>query len=82
MLFRVCVCEVYLFIFGCAESSLPCELFSSCGKQGYSLVSVHGLLIAVSCVFVERGLWSTWASFSSCSAELGSCGRQALEHAD
>ena len=27
----------YLFIFGCAGSSLLCRLFSSCGEWGYSL---------------------------------------------
>ena len=25
---------IYLFMFGCAESSLLCGIFSSCGKQG------------------------------------------------
>ena len=35
-----------LFIFGCAGSSVLLWLFSSCGKQGYFLVAVLGLLTA------------------------------------
>ena len=34
------------FTFGCAGSSLLRGLISSCGKWGYSLVVVRGLLIA------------------------------------
>ena len=34
---------VYLFIFGCAGSSLLCGLFPSCGKQGLLLVAVPRL---------------------------------------
>ena len=33
--------------FGCAGSLLPCGLFSSCAGEVYSLLVVHGLLIAV-----------------------------------
>ena len=36
-----------LFIFGCAGSSLLRRLFSSCGQQGYSLVVVCRLPLAV-----------------------------------
>ena len=28
------ILKITLFIFGCDGSSLPCGLFSSCGKQG------------------------------------------------
>ena len=28
---------IYVFIFGCAGSSLLCELFSSCGERGAAL---------------------------------------------
>ena len=28
---------IYLFIFGCAGSSLPCKLFSRCGERGATL---------------------------------------------
>ena len=48
---------VYLFDFGCAESSLLCKLFSSCGNWGdYSLVVVHRLLTSVGSLFLEHGL--------------------------
>ena len=45
-----------LFIFGCAGSSLLHGVFSSCGGQGYSLVVMHRLLIAVGSLVVEHGL--------------------------
>ena len=45
----------YLFIFGCARSSLLQGLFSSPGEQGLLLVAEHGLLIAVALV-TEHGL--------------------------
>ena len=39
--------------------SLCCctQAFSTCGKQGLLLVSVHELLIAVASLVGERGLW-------------------------
>ena len=46
---------IYLFISGCAGSSLPHRLFSSCGEQGCSLVSVHEPLIEVASLAVEHG---------------------------
>ena len=44
---------IYVFIFGCAGSSLLHGLFSSCATRWYSLVSVHKLLIAVASLVVE-----------------------------
>ena len=50
----------FLFLFGCAWPLLLHRLFSGCGE--------HGLLIAVTPLVAERGLWahglsswSTWA---------------------
>ena len=51
----------YLFIFGCTGSSLLHELFSSCGKWGYSLVGVCGLLVVVISLVVEHRLQGVWA---------------------
>ena len=45
----------FLFIFGCAGSSLLQELFSSSGERGYSLVLGTGLLTAVASL-VDHGL--------------------------
>ena len=64
--------KLYLFIFGCARSSLPLRLFSSC-----SLVAVCGLLI---CSGFSCGAWALeWVGFSSCGSwapehKLNSCG--------
>ena len=44
---------------GCAGSWLLCG-FSVVAVNGYSLVSVCGLLISVTSVVIEHGLWSTW----------------------
>ena len=41
-----------LFTFGCAGSSLLHGLFSSCGKQSYSLVAIHRFLVAVASLIV------------------------------
>jgi len=41
-------------MFGCAVSSLPCGLFSSCGEEGL-LSSLRGLLIAVVSLVAEHG---------------------------
>ena len=46
---------VSCFFFGCAESSLLCR-FSLVESWGYSLVAVHGLLIAVASLVAEHGL--------------------------
>ena len=35
--------------------------FSSCGKRGYSLVSMHRLLTLGASLVVEHGLYSVWA---------------------
>jgi len=35
--------QFYLFIFGCAGSSLLCELFCSCGEQGLLFIAVSGI---------------------------------------
>ena len=45
-----------LFIFGCAESSLLCGLFSPFGKRGLHLVVVRRLLIVVTSLISEHGL--------------------------
>ena len=42
---------MYVYI-GCA--GLLRGLFSSCGERGYSLVSIHGLLIVVASFAVEH----------------------------
>ena len=47
--------NILIYLFGCAASSLlHRQIFSSCGKQGSSLVAVCGLLIAVASL-----LWSS-----------------------
>ena len=46
----------YLFIFGCAGSSLLCWLFSSCSEWGLLPGRVRGLLIAVVSPVVAPGL--------------------------
>ena len=48
-----------LFISGSAGSSLLLGLFSTCSEWGYSLVAVHGLLIALTSFFEEHRLQST-----------------------
>ena len=46
---------IYLLIFGCAGSSCCLGLFLVAASSGYSLVAMHGLLIAVaSLVAVHR----------------------------
>ena len=46
---------IYLFVFGCARSSLLHRLVSTCVEGGCSLVAVRELLIAVA-YLVEHGL--------------------------
>ena len=47
--------SLYLFT-GC----VPCRLFSSCAKLGYSLAGVHGLLIAAASLVAEHRLQKLW----------------------
>ena len=66
----------YLFIFGCAGSSLLCEGLSLvAASRGYSLVVVCGLLIFSSC----RAQATKFMGFSNSSSwpiegKLSSCG--------
>jgi len=46
---------VFIWYFGCAESSLLWGIFSSCSKQGYSVIVVLGLFTGVASL-VEQGL--------------------------
>ena len=43
-----------IFIFGCTGSLLLLQLFCSCGKQGLLFFVVHGLLIAVASLVMQR----------------------------
>ena len=52
----------FIDLFDCAGSSLLGRLFSSCNEQGYSLVAVPRLLIAVASLAGEHRLWSAGAS--------------------
>ena len=45
--FVTIVFKIFVYIYDCAMSSLPCGLFSSCSEQGLLFVAVCGLLIAV-----------------------------------
>ena len=48
---------IYLFISGCAGSSLLCGLSLVMTSGGYSIVAVHGVSLAVASSFVaEHGL--------------------------
>ena len=58
-------------MFGCAGSSLLCELFSSCGKQGLLCCSVQASYCEGSLVSEHGALGHT--GFSNCSS-------LALEH--
>ena len=67
-------------LFGCTGPSLLHGLLSSCGDQGYSVVAVYGLLIAVTSLVVEQDCGYT--GFGSCGSwdlkhRLNSCGAQA-----
>ena len=64
----------YLFTFGCAGSSLLCQLFSSRGKQGQlSSCGVQTYCSGFSC-------WRTRARGQPVAHGLSSCGPQVLEH--
>ena len=69
----------HLFIFGCAGLH-SCVGFSSVeASEGYSLVAVHGFLIAVTSLAARGGALGH-VGFNSCGQWLSSCGSQALEH--
>ena len=56
---------MYLFILGCAGSSLSCRLVSGCGERGATLLlRLRDLLIAMVSLVSQHGLWHT--SFSIC----------------
>ena len=61
-----------LSIHCCADLSLVVV------SGGYSPVVLHGLLIAVASLVVERGLWGVRASFVAHG--LSSCSSWSLEH--
>ena len=71
---------IYLFTFGCAGSSLLCGLSLVVESEGYSLVAVRGLLIAVASLVAEHssGVRSGLSSWGSRALEhrLSSCGMQ------
>ena len=46
-LYKLFKISLIYFIVGCAGSSVPCGLFSSCGEQGSSPVVLWGLLTSV-----------------------------------
>ena len=69
---------IYIFIFGCAGSSLLCQLFSNCGQWGHS-VAKNRLLIAVASLVAELGLAGLRASVVVAHG-LSSCSSQTLEH--
>ena len=69
---------MYLFIFGCAGSSLLCRFFSSCSEPGLLFLVVCRLLTLVASL-VEHRLSSAWASIVVARG-LSSCGFWALEH--
>ena len=48
--------KIYLFIVGCAGSSLLGADFLVLGSGGYSLVAVHRLLLVVASFIAEHGL--------------------------
>ena len=45
---------MYVFIFGCAGSSLQC--FSLVASRGYALAAAHGLFLAVALLIAKHGL--------------------------
>ena len=47
---------MFFFPFGCSGSSLLIRLSLVVSSRGYSLVAVHGLLIAVAPLVAENGL--------------------------
>ena len=68
-----------LIIYGCAGSSLPHGLCSSCGKWELLPVAMHGLLVAVASLVVEQRLQQLWHVGCGCCPQapghrLDSCG--------
>ena len=56
----------YLFIYGCAGSSLLYRLFSSCVNRGYFVLAVLRLLILMASLVAEHRLYLGHVGFSSC----------------
>ena len=56
---------VFLFIFGCVESSLLGGLFSTYGEWGATLAAECGLPIVVASLAVERRLQGEQASVAA-----------------
>ena len=57
-------CYVFIFIYLLLAvlGLCCCAGFSPvAASRGYSLVAVHGLLVAVASLAVKLGLWSVWA---------------------
>ena len=71
----MCLLNLYIFIFGCAGSSLL-SLVALSG--GCSLIAVRGLLITVASLFAEHRLQDTQASVAVARG-LCHCGSGALE---
>ena len=70
---------LYSFIFGCALSSLPCGLFSSCSEQGLPFAAVRRLRIFGGFSCCGHRLQGTRASVVV-AHRLRSCSFRTLEH--
>ena len=70
---------IYLFIFGCAGSSLLCGLSLALGSGGPSPAAKVGLLTAMASLALEHGLQGTQASVVA-GQGLGSLSSQAGQH--
>ena len=58
--FKIFIC---VFIYGCTGSSLLlCVLSLIAANGGYSVVTLHRLLIVMTSRIVEHRLYGTWAS--------------------
>ena len=53
---------IYLFIFSCGGSSLLHWVSLILASEGFSLVVMHGLLIAAASLVLEHGLWGSQAA--------------------
>ena len=49
---------IYFLFFGCVGSSVAVHAISSCGEPGPPFAVVRGLLIAVTSLVAEHGLWA------------------------
>ena len=65
--------KFYLFIYGCAGSSVFQGFPLVVASQSYSLILVRGLLVAMASLIVHRGLWNT-------GSVVVECGLVALQH--